>query len=407
MKNEPLNEPLSWEAIRANFNLDYDLIHMSGLYLTSHPKPVRKAIEKYHRLLNANPTEFHRDHCDELDAAVTHAAASYLGVDASDIALTDSTTMGLALVYSGLKLTEDHEILTTTHDHFASDLSLELSVKRTGAKLRKITLYNDAEKVSSAQILQNIIQNITDKTRILAVTWVHSCTGVKLPLRAIADALLSINSTRNKQDRILLCVDGVHGHGVDSKGPLELGCDFFIAGCHKWLFGPRGTGLIWGTRDAWARVDPIIPTFDTATYKVYMGILPPCKTTNSARMTPGGFHSFEHRWALKEAFQFHEAIGKLRAEKRIQLLNRQLKEGMAKMPHIKLYTPLEDNLSAGIVCFDVAGMDPFTVIDRLREKRIITSITPYKTQYPRLTPGLINSPEEVDHALQTLHELRL
>jgi hypothetical protein len=29
-------------------------------------------------------------------------------------------------------------------------------------------------------------------------------------------------------------------------------------------------------------------------------------------MTPGGFHSLEYRWALKEAFEFMEAIGKER-----------------------------------------------------------------------------------------------
>ena len=31
-------------------------------------------------------------------------------------------------------------------------------------------------------------------------------------------------------------------------------------------------------------------------------------------MTPGGYHSFEHRWALGEAFRFHLAIGKQRVD---------------------------------------------------------------------------------------------
>jgi selenocysteine lyase/cysteine desulfurase len=55
------------------------------------------------------------------------------------------------------------------------------------------------------------------------------------------------------EDRVFLCVDGVHGFGVEAATPAALGCDSLVAGCHKWLFGPRGTGLIWGRSDAWVR----------------------------------------------------------------------------------------------------------------------------------------------------------
>ena len=123
-------------------------------------------------------------------------------------------------------------------------------------------------------------------------------------------------------------------------------------------------------------------------------------------MSPGGFHSFEHRWALDRAFNFHQAIAKQRISERIHSLNRQLKEGMAGMPHIKLYTPMSDELSAGIVCFDVQGMSSDNVVTALRKKNIIASVTPYKTLYARLSPGLLVSPAEVDAALAALHDLR-
>ena len=42
-------------------------------------------------------------------------------------------------------------------------------------------------------------------------------------------------------------------------------------------------------------------------------------------MTPGGFHSFEHRWALAEAFAFHRAIGKRRVADRTRELATDLK----------------------------------------------------------------------------------
>ena len=71
--------------------------------------------------------------------------------------------------------------------------------------------------------------------------------------------------------------------------------------------------------------------------------------------TPGGFHSFEHRWALGEAFAFHRRIGRERITERIHALATQYKEGLAAMPHVTLHTPLSPALSAGLICFEVQG----------------------------------------------------
>jgi selenocysteine lyase/cysteine desulfurase len=76
------------------------------------------------------------------------------------------------------------------------------------------------------------------------------------------------------------------------------------------------------------------------------------------------------------------------------------------MPNVKLYTPMADELSAGIVCFDVQGMQAQQVVDRLRTQKIIASVTPYKTLYARLSPGLLNSPAEVETTLAAVRELR-
>jgi selenocysteine lyase/cysteine desulfurase len=396
----------NWEEVRGNFNLAPGLIHMSGFFLASHPRPVREAIEMYRREFDANPIEYFFANDAKAEAVVAAAAAHYLGVDPADIALTDSTTMGLGLLYSGLKLRPDQEILTTYHDHYSTETALLLRAERTGASVRRIRLYqNDAAK-SVDEIVDSVRKGVSPKTRFLCVTWVHSCTGVKLPIRAIADVLQNVNAGRDEQDRVLLCVDGVHGLGVDGTELPELGCDFFIAGCHKWMFGPRGTGLVYGKPTAWPAATATIPTFDDAAYEMWMNLRPEAPIPVGARMSPGGFHSFEHRWALDRAFQFHQTIGKPRVKARIHELNRQLKEGLAKMPGVKLYTPMEDELSGGIVCFDLPGMQAQQVVDALRKKSIVASVTPYKTLYARLSPGLLNNPAEVDTVLAALHERR-
>jgi len=397
----------SWQALREQFQLSRNFIHLAGFFLASHPAPVRAAIERHRRGLDADPIGYWFEHEEKQEAAVLRAAADYLAVDPTDIALTDSTTMGLGLLYGGLTLHENQEILTTLHDHYASETSLRLRAERTGATVRQIPLYHSLKNVSRLELLDNLIKNIRPKTRIVAVTWVHSSTGLKLPIEEMAQAIHRLNESREEQDRVIFCVDGVHALGVEDFRLSDVGCDFLVAGTHKWMFGPRGTGLVWGHQRAWPVANAIIPTFNTQAYDVWMRISPPKDLPKSVYMTPGGFHSFEHRWALDEAFTFHRAIGKARVTQRIYELNQQMKQGLAKMPHVTLHTPMSQDLSASIVCFEVAGMTPRQVIERLRQKKIIGSVTPYATQYARLAPSLLTLSEDIEQALQEILTLRV
>ncbi len=395
----------SWQEVRSLFNLDKDLIHMSAFYLASHPKPVRDAIERYRQALDANPIMYIVQNETKHETEVLAASSEYLGASAGDIALTDSTTMGLGLLYGGLTLQPGQEILTTTHDHYSTETSLSHRASRTGASVRRVQLYHNPAEASISQMVDTFIQSVRPQTRIVALTWVHSSTGVKLPIKEMAEALSRINAGRDYADRALLCVDGVHGLGVENVTVAELGCDFLVAGTHKWMFGPRGTGLVWGRPDAWPVANPIIPTFYEPAYEIWMKYRKPEPIPVGATMTPGGFHSFEHRWALNEAFKLHMQIGKSRIAERIHTLNSQLKEGLAKMKHVVLQTPLSPAVSAGIVCFEVRGMEPIPVVQRLRQKKIVASITPYATLYARLSPSLLTSPDDVDATLKAVAEL--
>ena len=75
------------------------------------------------------------------------------------------------------------------------------------------------------------------------------------------------------------------------------------------------------------------------------------------------------------------------------------------MPHVRLHTPMTTDLSSGLVCFDVAGMEPAEVVNRLHEKGIIMSSTPYRQSYARFAPSLLNSESEIDQALAEIHAL--
>jgi selenocysteine lyase/cysteine desulfurase len=382
-----------WDAVRGLFSLSPEYLHFGGLYLASHPAPVQQAIDTYRRGLDDNPVDYLHTEGPRLEAAVLRSAARYLGADPTDIALTDSTTMGLGLLYTGIELRPDQEILTTQHDFYATHEALRYAAARDGASLRMVPLYRRIETVSADEIVDSVAQALGPRTRILAVTWVHSSTGLKLPIRRIADVLAEVNADHAPAERVLLCVDGVHGLGVEDAQVASLGADFFVSGAHKWLLGPRGTGFVWGRgQAAWAVARPTIPTFSD-------------RRVPGGLMTPGGFHSFEHRWALSAAFDLHEQIGRSRVAARIHGLNRQLKDGLASLRGVRLYTPLDEELSAGLVCFEVDGLSPESVVEQLHSRKIIATVTPYARAFARLAAGLVNTPEQVDSVVDAVRAI--
>jgi selenocysteine lyase/cysteine desulfurase len=204
---------------------------------------------------------------------------------------------------------------------------------------------------------------------------------------------------------VLLCVDGVHGFGAVDAGPAELGCDFLVSGTHKWLFGPRGTGIVWGRREAWPAVRATIPAFEGATFTGWINDTPPVGLQPGPGATPGGYHSFEHRWALKEAFDFHQRIGRAAVAARITELATRLKDGLAEIDGLQLITPRDPELSAGVVCVNVDGRQPFEFLGQLRAQKIIASTTPYNPAYLRFGTSMAVLEDDVDELVKAMTEL--
>jgi selenocysteine lyase/cysteine desulfurase len=406
----PPADVTSWTSIRAQFPLDPSLFHFSSFFLASHPKPVRDAIEGFRRALDANPyITVEHALMEPGDAypilAVTREVATYLGGKPEEVCLTPNTTTGLALIYTGLPVRSGDEVVTTTHDHYVHHESIRLATLKTGASMRKVPLFSESAQASTAEIVRRVREAIGPKTRVVGVTWVQSSNGVRLPIREIAAAVADANRGRGASERVLLVVDGVHGLGCSNDMVADLGCDFFSAGTHKWMFAPRGTGIVWARAEQWALLRPTIPSFSAPAFSAWMEGQDPPATATADLVSPGGFVAFEHQWGMRAAFQFHQRIGRERVAARIRDLNIQCKKGLAAIPGVRLHTPMDPALSAGLVCFEVNGAKPDDVVKKLLDRKIVASSSPYQVSYVRLAPSLVNSPEEVDTALRAVRAI--
>lgn len=184
---------MSWQDFRKLFALRPDRIHMAGMVLTSHPAPVARAIEMHRAELQRDPVRYLDERRWPLEREVSKAAAHYLNVNSEDVALTDSTSMGTSFLYTGMKLKPGEEVLTTIHDHFSTEMALAECAARTGCTVRRISMFQDPAGADEGAIVDSIRRAITPKTRVVAVTWVHSATGVKIPVRKIGDVVQEVN----------------------------------------------------------------------------------------------------------------------------------------------------------------------------------------------------------------------
>ena len=147
---------------------------------------------------------------------VRELVAALVSVDASQIALTSSTTDGCNIVLAGLELGPEDEIVTTAEEHFGLIGPLHAS----GARVVVATAEPDA-----------ILAAVTSRTRLLALSHVLWTSGRVLPVHELR---------RRSEVRIL--VDAAQSVGtipVDARG-----LDFLTISGQKWLCGPDATGAL-------------------------------------------------------------------------------------------------------------------------------------------------------------------
>ncbi|QXI18981.1 pyoverdine-tailoring periplasmic protein PvdN [Pseudomonas hamedanensis] len=382
-----------WAQLRQLFSQDPAYLHFSNFLITSHPRPVQEAIDRHRATLDRNPglmMDWDLEETWKHEAEVREWAGRYLQARPAQIALTGSTTEGLAAIYGGIHVRADQEILTTVHEHYSTEFSLDFRVKKQGTQVRKIKLFEDAHRVSTEEVLSAIRRAIRPNTRVLGMTWVQSGSGVKLPIGEIGQLVDEVNRTRADADRILYVVDGVHGFGVEDLSFPDMHCDFFIAGTHKWMFGPRGTGIICARSEQLKDVTPSVPTFSQ-------------DTDFATSMSPGGYHAFEHRWALSEAFKLHLQLGKAEVQARIHELNTYLKRRLQEHPQIELVTPLSPALSAGFTFFRVKDRDCDKIAAYLMKNRVVVDAVERDVgPVVRTAPGLLNTEAEIDRFMTLL-----
>ena len=72
---------------------------------------------------------------------------------------------------------------------------------------------------------------------------------------------------------------------------------------------------------------------------------------------------------------------------------------------MKVLTPRDPALSAGIICFEVEGQKADETVARLLKRKVIASPSPYRVSHARLAPSLVNNESEVEAAVRAVRAI--
>ncbi|MHB8468557.1 MAG: aminotransferase class V-fold PLP-dependent enzyme [Gaiellaceae bacterium] len=143
--------------------------------------------------------------------------AAVVGVDASSIALVESTKRGCTKVLAGFGLTAEAEVVTTDHEHFG----LTGPLYATGARVVVV----DADEHA-------ILAAVTPRTKLIATSHVLWTTGRRLDLARL-----------RSESGLPLLVDGAQAAGAIA---MDLGdVDFYTVSAQKWLCAPDPAGALY------------------------------------------------------------------------------------------------------------------------------------------------------------------
>jgi selenocysteine lyase/cysteine desulfurase len=334
-----------WEEIRKLFEFEDRFIMMNNGTLGPMPKPVFNALTRYFRVQVTNPFDSY-NYLPTFREAVREKLAAFVNASPDEVAITSNTTEGMNFVINGLDLKAGDEVLISNFEHPGHLGPWKLKEKRAGIKVIQVDLPITPKSVD--EIVGLFAAAITPKTRMISVGHTVFITGLISPLKELSQLA--------HDKGLLIMGDSAHGIGMLDLDMKALGVDFFASSPYKWLGAPTGVGLLYVRKEA---LDKVWPTVVSTGWE---------SNAKASKLDPSGQRSDAMLFALDEALNFNNRIGKSRIERRIKALATRLKLELAKVPGVKVHTTLDPYLSAGLTAFSMTGVEAAKLVDYLRER---------------------------------------
>jgi cysteine desulfurase/selenocysteine lyase len=208
---------------------------------------------------------------------------------------------------------------------------------------------------------------ITERTKLITICHVSNAFGSVQDIKTIAEI--------GRANGIKALIDAAQSAGHSELHLSEIGCDFLAVPGHKGLLGPQGTGVLIAKDPE--DLNPLLlggGAVESVSGYTYKLLDPPAKFEAGTPNIPGVI-------GLGRAVEYVQALGITNIEKHVDTLARLAAKELADVRGVDVYGPAE---RAGVVSFNVGGMNPHDVSMILDESSTICTRSGFHCAMPAL-----------------------
>ena len=332
--------------------------------------------------------------------------AAFINAPSRDeVIFTKNATEALNLVASTLawargplQVGEGDLVVTTEMEHHSNIVPWQLLTERTGATLKWFGITDDGRLD-----LSNIDELLTERTKVVTLTWVSNMLGTINPVAEIARRAHEVGA--------IVVLDASQAAPQLPVDVVASGADVVVFTGHK-VVGPTGIGVLWGKRELLDQLPP------------FLGGGEMIETVRMERSTYAGIpHKFEagtppivEAVGLGAAVEYLSHIGMDAIHRHEQTITAYALEGLATVPGLSVLGPLDATQRGGAISFEIEGVHPHDVAQVLDSRGIAVRAghhcaKPAHARFgvqssTRLSSYLYTTPTEIDSLVEGLEYTR-
>src|SRR5258707_4289706 len=364
-----------WAIIQNAFTVTRGIINLRKGGVSPSPRIVTEALVRYTWEQEDATAYTMWQILEPQSETIRTGLAELFGCDREEIAITRNASESLEILLMGMNFKSGDEILTTTQDYGRLITTLRQREKREGLVLKLVKIPIPPKDLN--EITAAFERAITDRTRLILMAHQVNITGQITPVKAVCEMA--------RARGIEPIVDGAHSFAQFDFKQKDLSCDYFGTSLHKWLYAPKGTGLLYIKRDKIEKIWPLMAAESK-------------QAGDIRKFEEIGTHSAAPKLAIGEALLFHNGIGGKRKEARLRYLSRYWMNRLKDVPKIRFNTSFDPNQSCAIANVQIEGANTEAVAKYLFDKHHIFTVAIMHEEFQglRITPNVYTTLNELD-----------
>lgn len=335
------------------------LVYFDSAATSQRPQCVIDAVADFYKRNNANPLrglyDLSQRATDDYESSRAAVAKFINAKRTEEIIFTRNASESLNLIaytYGMQNINEGDEIVVSIMEHHSNILPWQMVCNAKKAKL--VWLECDKE---TGIIPESEYSKITNKTKIVAITYVSNVLGTQNPVKQIAEIA--------HKNGAVIVVDGAQAVPHMKVDVQDIDADFLVFSGHKML-APMGIGALYGKIEILEKMNPFLRGGEMIEYVTRDG----ATFAEVPHKFEAGTVNASGAVGLKAACEYLSKIGFDFIHETEQSLTKLLFEGMKNIPHVHLIGNPDYSKHSGIVTFTIDDVHPHDIASLLDSEKI-------------------------------------